>query len=476
MAKVDVTLINAQDGEVWPAEVVVDKPVGWWVEDIVAQLDLPKEIEGQPVRYRFVIERTGQAVTEEETLQAAGLREGDVVRLERDPTPSPRAVAPVSKAGLPGWVWALGGMVLLVAALAVGMLARRQAAERKAATAIAQTRATEQAVATTTAQTQATEQAAATTTAQVRATEQAVATATAHAWATEQAATAATAQARASEQTAATATAQTQATEQAGVTATAQTQATEQAAATATAQAQAAEQAAATATAQARAAEQTAATETAQAQATKQAAAASTATASVQHPSEAPSHWPIVFSDSFSTSENGWPMGDYDYDQVTLKILITNGQYRVEAIAHKKFTLWATHPMDFIPDFHLTADARQVSGPRMRAFGLVFRLTDGDNYGFFGISDDQQFLVRIKHQGEWTHPVDWTETTAIRPGEMNRLKVVAEGSRYLLFINDQKVGEVVDDLLSSGKAGFGLELDVGETAVFEFDNFELRAP
>ena len=221
MAKVDVTLINAQDGEAWPAEVVVDKPVGWWVGDIVTQLDLPTEIAGQPVRYRFVIERTGQAVTEEETLEAAGLREGDVVRLERDPTPPPRAVAPVTKAGLPGWVWALGGVVLLVAALAVGMLASRQAAERKAATAIAQTRATEQAVATTTAQTRATEQAAATTTAQVRATEQAVATATTQTQATEQAAATATAQAQATEQAAAIATAQTRATEQAATTATA---------------------------------------------------------------------------------------------------------------------------------------------------------------------------------------------------------------------------------------------------------------
>lgn len=133
MAKVDVTLINAQDGEAWPAEVVVDKPVGWWVGDIVAQLDLPREVDGQPVRYRFVMERTGQTVTEEETLEAAGLREGDVVRLERDPTPLPTTVAPTApKAGLPTWAWAVGGVVLVVAALAVGMLASKQETERMA--------------------------------------------------------------------------------------------------------------------------------------------------------------------------------------------------------------------------------------------------------------------------------------------------------------------------------------------------------
>jgi hypothetical protein len=83
MAKVDVTLVNAQDGEEWPAEVVVDKPVGWWLGDILAQLGLPREVEGQPVSYRFFVERTERAVTEEETLEIAGLLEGDVVRLER---------------------------------------------------------------------------------------------------------------------------------------------------------------------------------------------------------------------------------------------------------------------------------------------------------------------------------------------------------------------------------------------------------
>jgi hypothetical protein len=82
MAKVDVTLVNAQDGEEWPAEVVVDKPVGWWLGDILAQLGLPREMGGQHVRYRLLVQRTGRAVTAEETLEAAGLREGDVVRLE----------------------------------------------------------------------------------------------------------------------------------------------------------------------------------------------------------------------------------------------------------------------------------------------------------------------------------------------------------------------------------------------------------
>ena len=73
--------------------------------------------------------------------------------------------------------------------------------------------------------------------------------------------------------------------------------------------------------------------------------------------------------------------------------------------------------------------------------------------------------------------IDWTETTTIRPGETNRLTVLAEGSHYTFYINDQYVGEADEDRLSQGEAGVAIELrEAGDAAVFEFDNFEVRAP
>jgi len=101
MATMKVTLINGQTGEEYPAEVWPDDPVGSWVRDMAALMGLPPEVGGQPVRYRFVIERTERAVTEEETLRAAGLHAGDRVRLEcavleappAKPVPPPSAPA-----------------------------------------------------------------------------------------------------------------------------------------------------------------------------------------------------------------------------------------------------------------------------------------------------------------------------------------------------------------------------------------------
>jgi hypothetical protein len=69
--------------------------------------------------------------------------------------------------------------------------------------------------------------------------------------------------------------------------------------------------------------------------------------------------------------------------------------------------------------------------------------------------------------------IDWTYTASLRDKGANRLTVLADGSRYILFINGQYVGGFVDDRLKGGSAGVGIGLDAGESANFEFDNFEL---
>ena len=97
MAKIEITLINAQDGQSWPAEVVTDKPVGWWIDQILQTLNLPREENGGRVHYQFVLECSGQVVGEEETLQSAGMQVGDRLRLERVRVATARAAPPAEK-------------------------------------------------------------------------------------------------------------------------------------------------------------------------------------------------------------------------------------------------------------------------------------------------------------------------------------------------------------------------------------------
>jgi hypothetical protein len=191
----------------------------------------------------------------------------------------------------------------------------------------------------------------------------------------------------------------------------------------------------------------------------------------------APHDWDVVVCDSFGTNARDWPEGDYAGDLITGDKFITSGRYRWEGNAIDSVIWWSVPDMDSVSDFYLTAKARRVSGVEDGQYGLIFRRSDKQNYGLFKIEDSQYFKFAIRHEGEWDTVIDWTESLAIRPGETNRLTVVAVGSHFTFYINDQYVGEVDEDRLSEGEAGLAIELlDSDDAAVFEFDDFEVRAP
>ena len=391
MAKIVVTIVNTVDGQAYSAEMVLDKPVGLCIEQILFALDLPTEENGKRIRYNLVIERTGQIVSEKEALQSAGVQAGDVLRLERAKAIA-AADGPTARTILPGWIWIIGGIAIFAFSAFLLIVGGRFISEQSA-----------QHVATQTVQAWNIKQ---TSTANMAAAEGSLATATAHVYQVTQ-------------------------TKRAVIT---QTVVAQQAA--------------------------TAHAEATVAQATFQ---------------TVPANWPIHFQDSFSNQDNKWLTGSRETERVNLQMEIVDGVYRIEAVALKDFSLTLIHPMDFVSDIHLTADVHQLNGPRIRQFGVVFRAVDFDNHGFFGISDDGQFLVDIKTDGKSDLVIDWSRSSSIRKGEVNQLTIIAEEDHYQFFINGTLVGELDDNQLQSGKAGIGFSLAQGNTATFEFDNFVLRA-
>jgi len=153
-----------------------------------------------------------------------------------------------------------------------------------------------------------------------------------------------------------------------------------------------------------------------------------------------------------------------------------DGKYRFQVSALDGF-VWRLDPdMTSLSDFHLSAEARRVSGPIDAPYGVSFR-DDDSNYYYFKISDDGNFRVALYYNGKWETVISWTTTSTIHPGEANRLAVRGEGSHLTFYINGAQVGEADDSRVGAGTAGVALELnDPGDEAIFEFDNFEVRAP
>jgi tRNA A-37 threonylcarbamoyl transferase component Bud32 len=314
-----------------------------------------------------------------------------------DATPAARPSAPPSRRRVPVWIWALGGLVIIL--LCVAILGTRAIIIRRARVAAT-----------------ATAQARATSTARSRSVE-------------------ATAQARA-------------------------TQAAQVALATATAQAQA------TATVQAE-----------RATATAQAEATAAAVTVVDEPLATASSWPVVFSEPFGSNANDWPTGNYDDELLAGNREIVDGKYQWEASALDGVIWWSIPDVVSVSDFYLAVNAQRISGVADGQYGVVFRRADRDNYGLFKIEDSQYYKFSVRYEGEWDTIVDWTESSAIHPVGVNRLTVIAQGSHFTFYINDQYVGEADDDRLNVGIAGLAIELlDASDAANFEFDDFEIRAP
>jgi hypothetical protein len=188
--------------------------------------------------------------------------------------------------------------------------------------------------------------------------------------------------------------------------------------------------------------------------------------------------WPVVLRDFFNEPANDWELAEDSDDRFAKgTIEVSGGKYRWEVTANEGFIWWSLALENTsTSDFYAAVAGRQVSGAQDADYALIFR-HDGDNYYTFQVSDTGQYTAYEYYLEEWTALIEWTAAEAIDPDGINRLAVAAEGARFRFFINDALVAEVEDDTIESGSAGVAVQVyNPGESAVFEFDNFEWRAP
>ncbi len=186
--------------------------------------------------------------------------------------------------------------------------------------------------------------------------------------------------------------------------------------------------------------------------------------------------WPVLFSDTFDSNANDWAVGSDNDEYANVVREIKDGKYNWDVAAKKSLIAWVSPDVQAVSNFHLSAEIKRVSGSDQSDYGLVFREDVDSNLYYFGIENDG-FIVLLSYDNEWTDMIEFTKSTAILPGETNRLTVIADGSHFIFFINDQYAGEMTDDHIEKGTTAIAVELyEADLQATFEFDNFELRAP
>jgi hypothetical protein len=200
-----------------------------------------------------------------------------------------------------------------------------------------------------------------------------------------------------------------------------------------------------------------------------------------QEPAEATEatggEWPLILRETFDSNNRDWFVGPYDGTFITETVSFADGKYTWNAVAKDSIMDYASPALDPLEDCYVSVEGRQISGSEYAEYGLIIRQSDAGDYSF-GIDEGTgEFYFGIYYDEDYTFLIDYTESDTIRQGGVNTLAVEAVGSHFTLYINGEQVGEADDATLSSGVAAVMIALDEkDDTAIIEFDNFEVYAP
>ncbi len=87
MAAINVTVFDSTENKRVPVELPDDAPVNKLLAVLIDKLSLPKAgPDGAPLSYKFHHKNSGKQIQEQQTLAAAGVRDGDILRLQPEIT------------------------------------------------------------------------------------------------------------------------------------------------------------------------------------------------------------------------------------------------------------------------------------------------------------------------------------------------------------------------------------------------------
>ncbi len=188
--------------------------------------------------------------------------------------------------------------------------------------------------------------------------------------------------------------------------------------------------------------------------------------------------WTTVLNETFDQNTNGWRSGHFDSPFATIDFAIQNGVYRWDGTAPQGIVYTIPIRTQRLTDFFMSADVHEIRGTPNAEVGLGLRQNGNGDHYYFAIRDSTRRFSFLKWMNsEWSVLLVGDGTAVILPGEWNHLAVLATGSRFDLFINDQLVGQTSDNSIARGINLLGITIDQENSqSSFEFDNVVVRVP
>lgn len=178
----------------------------------------------------------------------------------------------------------------------------------------------------------------------------------------------------------------------------------------------------------------------------------------------------LLYREDFEDSTSGWGNRNHDHYETGY----VEGEFRI----HSKNLNWyirAAGPPSFT-DFDLRVQARYEGSQREKAYGVVFRYLDSDNFYIWWVNPVAGTHRLTKTVRDLTTTlIGWGSSPYIKhTSQPMELRVVAQGSRFQFYVNEERVASHSNSSLSSGRVGLAaLNVVDPEGAEMFFDNLRV---
>ena len=173
------------------------------------------------------------------------------------------------------------------------------------------------------------------------------------------------------------------------------------------------------------------------------------------------------------TEVGNWPLGtdlsSATYDKETLTITTLSDKFS-----------WRIASTTALGDAYVEATIKVGECSGADSYGIIFRVPENTAYNrgyLFGINCKGEYSLRswdgmTGANGVMAYLQSPTESSMINAGsnQTNRLGLMAVGDRLIMYINGEKMGEVSDNMYSSGFFGIFIKRDKTEDLTIAIDD------
>jgi len=151
-----------------------------------------------------------------------------------------------------------------------------------------------------------------------------------------------------------------------------------------------------------------------------------------------------------------------------------NKAYWIE-LSRKNVFAWVIDNYFKYSDFVITSEIMFDEHNGHSAVGFVFRYIDNENFYTFLIAKNGTFRFDVLFNGNPTHLIEWTSSPFIQR-DRNELMIVARGSHFSFYVDNEWIAELQDDTLNMGKFGFAAQnYNQNAKALFKINNLDIDA-